>query len=247
MQALTSADLLQLWEAGSEQTLIERSLLFLAKALPEQTPSSLAMLSIGERDEMLLCLREYLFGTKLKNTAACPKCADIVEWESNSRDMHLQPVPPLPANSVLEFVKDDLNIKYRLPNSTDLLRVIRNANSYIADPNKLLTDCIVDIQHNSEAIQVTNLDAETLQALEIQISNDDPQADIGMMLNCPACSNEWEAKFDILSYLWTEIDVWATHLLHEIYLLASAFGWAEKDILNMSPQRRTMYVKLIQA
>lgn len=196
---------------------------------------------------MLLCLREYLFGTKLKNMAACPKCAVIVEWENNSRNMHLQPAPPLPASSVLEFIKDEFNIKYRLPNSTDMLKVIHNASSYIANPNKLLEDCIIDIHQNNQAIKIEDLEAETLKALEIQLSNDDPQADIGMVLNCPACFNKWEVKFDILCYLWTEIDVWATHLLHEIYLLASAFGWAEKDIVNMSPQRRTIYVKLIQA
>jgi hypothetical protein len=247
MQTISPADLLQIWEIGNEQTLIEKTLLLLAKTLPGQTTGSVAMLSIGERDEMLLTLRECLFGTKLVNTAICPRCSNMVEWEINSRNLHLQPVPSFPANNHFVFAKDDIQIKYRFPNSNDLLRVSRSANNYLSDPGKLLTDCIIDIRHNEEPLSPEELPAELLQELDLQMSKDDPQADIGMLLDCPSCSNKWEAKFDIVTYLWLEIDAWATHFLYEIYLLASSFGWAEKDILNMSPQRRKVYIKLIQA
>jgi hypothetical protein len=243
---ITPTELLQLWETGSEQTLIDKTLLLLAKTSPE-TPGTLAMLSIGERDEMLLTLREYLFGTKLLNTATCPYCSNMVEWEINSSDLHLQPIPSFPVNNYFGFVKNDVEIKYRLPNSNDLLKVIRSADAYLLNPEKLLTDCIVDIRCNNKNLGAEALDKDLLRELDLQISKDDPQADIGMLLNCPACLNKWEAKFDIVTYLWTEIDIWATHLLHEVYLLASSFGWSEKDILNMSQQRRKMYVKLIQA
>ncbi|MDB4923289.1 hypothetical protein [Mucilaginibacter sp.] len=244
---ITPAGLLQLWETGSEQTLIEKTLLLLAKTSPAETPGTLAMLSIGERDEMLLTLREYLFGTKLLNTAACPYCSNMVEWEINSSDLHLQPVPSFPVNNYFGFVKNDVEIKYRLPNSNDLLKVTQSADAYLLNPEKLLTDCIVDVRYNNKALGAEALDKDLLRELDLQISKDDPQADIGMLLNCPACLNKWEAKFDIVTYLWTEIDIWATHLLHEVYLLASSFGWSEKDILNMSEQRRKLYVKLIQA
>jgi hypothetical protein len=247
MQPITHAELLQLWEIGNEQTLIEKTLLLLAKTSPEETPGSVAMLSIGERDEMLLTLREHLFGTRLINTATCPHCANMVEWEINSSDLHLQPDPPFPVNNYFGFVKDDIQIRYRLPNSNDLARVTQSPNTYLSNPDKLLIDCIVDIRHNDKVLEAEDLHPDLLRELDLQLGKDDPQADIGMLLDCPSCSKNWEAKFDIVTYLWSEIDIWATHLLHEIYLLASSFGWAEKDILNMSKQRRKMYVKLIQA
>ncbi|RYY36997.1 MAG: hypothetical protein EOP46_04320 [Sphingobacteriaceae bacterium] len=247
MQAIAPAEMLQLWEAGGKQTLIERSLLLLAKALPQQTPASLALLNIGERDSMLLLLREYLFGTRLKNTSACPKCAEVVEWENDTRHLHLQPADTIPIGSIHEFVKGEISIKYRLPDSNDLMKVTRDPLLYLSNPHQLLQDCIVDMHQDNKCITLTDLDNEILEGLDNQISEQAPQADISMMLSCPACRNQWEAKFDIISYLWVEIDVWATHLLHEIYLLASAFGWDEADILNMSGQRRAMYVKLIQS
>lgn len=247
MQAIEPAEILQLWEAGNKKTLIERSLLLLAKALPQHTPASVAMLNIGERDDLLLTLREYLFGTRLRNTSACPRCAEVVEWENDTRHMHLHPGNALPAGSVYEFAKGGVNIKYRLPNSNDLMKVTRDPVQYLSNPHQLMQDCIVHIHQDNKPIELNDLDDSTLESLDRQISEKSPQADIGMVLSCPACKNTWEAKFDIISYLWAEIDVWATHLLHEVYLLASAFGWTEADILNISLKRRAMYVKLIQA
>jgi hypothetical protein len=247
MQTIVSADLLHLWEASGGQTFIERSLMLLAKAWPTKTVASIAMLSIGERDEMLLLLREQLFGIRLKNTSACPKCDEIVEWENDTKQMHLQLLPNFPSAGVRSFIKGDISLNYRLPNSNDLLNITRNPGRYLADPGQLLTDCIFNIRQDKESIKAADLNEAVLRDIETQIGDDDPQADIGILLSCPSCKNKWEVKFDILTYLWAEIDVWATHLLHEIYLLASAFGWAEADILNLSRHRRAMYVKLIQA
>jgi hypothetical protein len=68
-----------------------------------------------------------------------------------------------------------------------------------------------------------------------------------MLLTCPNCCNQWEGQFDIASYLWTEINTWARHMLQEVYLLARAFGWSEYAILTMSPQRRQLYLEMIRA
>jgi hypothetical protein len=73
----------------------------------------------------------------------------------------------------------------------------------------------------------------------------DPQSDMQIALTCPACSQQWSAPFDIVSYLWIEINAWAVRLLHDIHRLATAYGWREADILALSPMRRQFYLELI--
>jgi hypothetical protein len=51
--------------------------------------------------------------------------------------------------------------------------------------------------------------------------------------------------FDIVPYLWTEINAWAMRLLREIHSLATAYGWREADILAMSAVRRHWYLEMI--
>ncbi len=53
--------------------------------------------------------------------------------------------------------------------------------------------------------------------------------------------------FDILSYLWTEIEDWAQRLLVDVHTLAVSYGWSERDILALSPRRRRMYLELLGA
>ncbi|MEA1978379.1 MAG: phage baseplate protein, partial [Chloroflexota bacterium] len=66
-----------------------------------------------------------------------------------------------------------------------------------------------------------------------------------MTLTCPECSHQWEVLFDIASFLWTEINNWAERTLRTVHQLASAYGWAEREILNLSPVRRQLYLGMV--
>lgn len=73
----------------------------------------------------------------------------------------------------------------------------------------------------------------------------DPQADVQLDADCPACEHRWREPFDIASFLWTEISVLARRLLLEVHQLASAYGWSESDILALSPARRNAYLEML--
>jgi hypothetical protein len=64
-------------------------------------------------------------------------------------------------------------------------------------------------------------------------------------LICPACEHRWLVAFDILAYLWSEIDDWAQRMLHEIHILATAYGWPEATVLALTSWRRQYYLNLI--
>jgi hypothetical protein len=75
----------------------------------------------------------------------------------------------------------------------------------------------------------------------------DPLADIQIAISCPACAQGWRAAFDILTFLWSEIEAWAWRMLSDVHTLASAYGWCERDILALSPTRRQFYLEMVGA
>ncbi len=56
----------------------------------------------------------------------------------------------------------------------------------------------------------------------------------------------FSVAFDIVSFLWNELNAWAIRTLREVHILASAYGWSETDILAMSPWRRQFYLEVLE-
>jgi hypothetical protein len=233
MRPLSAAELMYHWETGLQQSLLDRSLGLLATACAAD-PEQIAALSIGERDARLLQLREWIFGSRLLNMAYCPHCAEQVEWETSVQQLRLQPSLQSDTLSSRSLETSGYTIHYRLPNTLDICAAYTNAAA-------LLQRCILEVQPAGTASLPDHVTAALMQ----RMSDEDPQADIRMLLSCPACQHQWEALFDIASYLWAEVHQWALRLLQEVSLLARAFGWSEKDILNMSAQRRKLYLEML--
>ena len=244
MRPLTVVELLNLWEAGLHHTLIEKSLHLLCVACSVPDIQTMAGVSIGERDARLLQLRAWMFGTQLSNMAYCPACSQPVEWETNLRDLQLQPAHAETRPNEFDLGSAGFSLRFRLLNSLDLMAATGNTG---VNAKQLLSGCILKVQHEQQDCGADDLPDEVFEALDKRLDEEDPQADIQMMVNCPACAHEWHATFDILSYLWVEIDSWAKHMLQEVSVLARAFGWSERDILNMSTQRRQLYLEMTKS
>ncbi|MEX6688174.1 hypothetical protein QTN47_11745 [Danxiaibacter flavus] len=242
MRSLTAPELLQVWENGLQHSQTDRSLALLQYASSKDDTNP-ATLSIGQRDARLLQLRKWMFGSKLLNTAVCPSCGEKVEWENDVNDFMLQHSH---ATSDFQIKVDDFELRFRLPVSADIKQVQKGCTD---EENELilLRQCLLEIKRDNEPCLVEDLPRYVLDALEERISKEDAQADITVLLTCPACAHEWLSHFDIQSYLWTEINAWAKNMVQEVYVLARHFGWSEHDILNMSPQRRQLYLQMIFA
>ena len=87
MQSFSAAQLVEVWERGLGQPLVERALTILAVGYPEMTGAELTALSVGERDRRLLALRERLFGKVLKSFAECPRCASSLEFSLDVNEL----------------------------------------------------------------------------------------------------------------------------------------------------------------
>jgi hypothetical protein len=88
---------------------------------------------------------------------------------------------------------------------------------------------------------------EDLDQIGQSLARADPLAETRLALRCPVCESQWEENLDIVSFLWREIEARARRLLFEIHTLASAYGWAEADILSLSEHRRALYFEMAQS
>jgi hypothetical protein len=242
LRPLTNLELLQVWENGLNQPVIEKTLLLLSKACAANTVDEVGRLSIGNRDAKLMQLREWTFGRRLENIATCPHCGESIEWESDVKELYLQSPNADPSVETFALEKNGFNIKFRLPDSFDML----HASTKYGDSRKILAACVLEVYQQDKESAIDDISEEAWDALNQRMAQEDPQADIEMNINCPACLQQWEANFDIVQYLWAEINNWAQRTMQEVYLLARAFGWPEKDILTMSSYRRQLYIEMLK-
>lgn len=238
--------LLDIWERGQTQPPVQRALALLIAATTESSPEQLASLSIGQRDACLLRLREQLFGPRLSGVVACAQCGERLELTFAVGDVEVDAaataVPAAPAGYSLTVA--DYTVGFRLPNSLDLLALATADNSPDL-PYALLERCIVSVSQDGQPRTIAETPAGVLDAVVQRMAQIDAQADVQLALTCPACDHRWLATFDILSYLWGEIEAWARRTLQEVHLLASVYGWHEQDILALTPWRRQSYLNLI--
>ncbi|MEL7046258.1 MAG: phage baseplate protein, partial [Pseudomonadota bacterium] len=71
----------------------------------------------------------------------------------------------------------------------------------------------------------------------------DPQGNVELDITCPSCAEQWQSPFDIVAYLWSELEAWGQRLLGDIHALASAYGWTEAEVLAVTPWRRRQYLE----
>ena len=250
MRALSAPELLSVWERGQAQPPVQRTLTLLAAACPGIPPDALAELSIGQRDARLLTLREWTFGPQLVTIAACPGCGERLELTFNIADIRSPPLSLRERGAggerdveAMSVSVSDHEVRFRLPNSLDLVAT-GGSEDVIATRDVLLERCLLSAHRDGEEIPIDQLPADVVDAVVERMAQADPQADVQLNLCCPACDHRWQATFDIVPFFWNEINAWAQRILREVYLLASAYGWREADILAISPRRRQFYLEM---
>jgi hypothetical protein len=241
MRALSDSELLSLWERGRTCPPARQALVLLAAAFPDTPPEALAAFSIGERDACLLTLHECTFGSELVSLVLCPACGERLELTFDVADIRATPEVAQAESFALSL--DGYTVRFRLPNSLDLMAI---ADQPDADASQMLLErCLLAAEYADEDRAAEQLPTEVLEAVGAQMARADPQADVQLVLDCPACSLHWPAVFDIVSFFWAEIETWAYRTLREIHLLASSYGWREADILAMSQWRRQCYLEIV--
>jgi hypothetical protein len=237
MRTLSSSDCLNLWESGAGMHPLDQGLLALGAALPETPQDALLDWPLGKRNMALAQLRCASFGPRLLGFAVCCRCGEKLEVEIDGQLLAGG------GTDQAQTAKDSIVVNgrsFRLLTTRDLAAAARETDVRLAGI-RLARNCLLESEEPPEWSD------EALDQIGQQLALADPLSETRLALRCPVCENEWEEDLDIVSFVWCEIEARARRLLFEIHILASAYGWAETDILSLSDRRRALYLELAQA
>jgi hypothetical protein len=234
--------LLDVWERGLAQPEQHKVLTLLSAFLPGRSSAELAALPVGFRDSVLLDIRERLFGPGLATVVACPACGEMLEAEVSVGDIRAPFAGD--AGKLRTMSAAGHRLAYRLPATQDLLAIVPGSTVEEAR-GVLLRRCVAEARDEAgEPVDPLLLPEPVARALASRMARADPQADISLALDCPACSHGFAALLDVATFLLRDLHAWALRMLAEIHALASAYGWSEGDVLALSPTRRRIYLEM---
>jgi DNA-directed RNA polymerase subunit RPC12/RpoP len=220
MRRLTAAEVLAVWEAGLSQHPLERALSMLAPALADTSREQLAALPIAERDRLLGRLHVQEFGPRLDCYTECPACGERLDFTATVPDTAEPPVPD----------GNPVRSGGRAPDSNDLLAASRFPDVEQARA-ELIRRCVAPEVGSEQTVD------ELLAGLE--------EAESLVDLTCPDCGHRWQEVLEVGEFVWQRMAQRAKQQLWEVHMLASAYGWSEKDILGMNPGRRRLYLEML--
>lgn len=237
--------LLEMWEHASRLTPAARPIALLALAVPEADADTLARLPLGIRDAHLLRLRQAMFGDGMECLTGCPACGGELEFAVSAGDLLRQAGETGAGDYWLDG--PDYRVHFRPLNSEDLLTLPRFEAGSDEFQAQMLPRCIIDIEGPDGVVELEALPREIADQLAREMEQRDPLAAVWLDLACGHCGHAWQSLFDIASLLWADVDRWARSLLHEVHLFARAYGWTERDVLQLSPSRRAYYLGMIES
>lgn len=240
MRALSDHEVLRVWESGLDEHPIDQALTVLSAALPDAARGDLAALSVGRRDGRLMDVREANFGPRVSGVAECPQCGELLQWDLDLDDVRSTSNDHEEGTNRL--VMDGHELLYRLPDSTDLAAVALGGD-VAHGRDTLLHRCVLEARKDGVQVEVGSLPEVVVAKLAAEMEARDPQAETLLDFECPECGLRWQALFDVLTFLWAELQARARNLLNDVHDLARAYGWSEKDILGMSAVRRRYYLE----
>jgi rubredoxin len=243
VDSLSAHDIFRIWDLGEQRHPVDRTLMLLAAACRDMTWDELARLSIGQRDRLLLALREATFGQRLDSYCECPECRERLEFALSTADLR-PPAVEEKVHDVKSLCIDGIEIQYRMPDSRDLAAAA--CCDDVADARDvLIRRCVAGARREETALGAETLPDSVVAALGNSMTQEEALSEVQVNLCCPECGHRWPVILDIASFLWTEIGAYARRLLREVHTLARAYGWREADILAMSARRRRLYIEQV--
>jgi hypothetical protein len=245
MEALTSADLLDVWERGASKRNHDRALVLLGYARPDLEPAALATVPIGGRDAALLQLRATTFGRTMAAIATCPGCDEQLEIEldvpaSTDPAGHAADPDGRTEGEPIVVAAGSRTVRIRRPTTADLSAALEAAADAGGDPGVARRELIGRLVLDPPR---TGIDGDLERAIEEALGADGT-LDPTIAAICPACGHAWDTWIDVPGFLWTEVAAAARRLAGDVAGLAAAYGWRESDVLALTPWRRQLYLDL---
>src|SRR5918912_4319832 len=204
MRSLNADDIILICERGHGQPAAERAITVLAAAFPEQPAEELRALSLGQRNALLLGVRERLFGPDLTCFSACPNCHERLEFRFSAAALQSS-FTPQTKEMQFEIEAEGYTLRFRPLNSRDL-QAAAGCESLSATRQLLVARALIEARREGEAVDVWKLPEEVISRLVAGLAECDPQAEMLVQTECPVCQARWQTPLDIAQFLYTAIN-----------------------------------------
>jgi hypothetical protein len=241
MPELSATATIDLWEGAEQLPPLERALA-LASAAPSTAGADdeLAKLPLGRRDGRLLGLHRAVAGPLLEATTPCPACGEEVEFSvdvDTLLDEGNAAVSPTPIEA------DGYVVEWRPLDSDDVAAAAAGSDAAAAEAT-LLSRCVTAAHGADGDVEATAVPPSVREALSKALAAADPLAEVLVDIGCAACGATFVADLDVGRLVWDEIRGRAERFLYEVDILARAYGWTEREVLELSEGRRAAYLAL---
>lgn len=217
-------------------------------------------LVVADRQYLLLKLRELTLGDFVRATICCPwpDCGtkimvsftinDIPVTESiHKGSIHKMELSPEAAFET-ERGEPYREVTFRLPNGGDqeLISPLLVQNEAQA-LSLLLQRCLHSIgplQHPNQEV-IDRLSPMARMEIEQQMEAVAPKVELTMESKCPECGRDYAVPFDIQHFFFGELQTSRDLLYREVHYLAYHYHWNEREIMDMSRQKRRTYIEIL--
>jgi hypothetical protein len=211
------------------------------------TREDLRGLLVGDRDYLLLALRELTYGSRFNGLLACPACGQAMDLSFEANDIPLQRRPQPQSRYEADVRRRDggsARVTFHLPTGGDQESLVEDGG---ADPGRvLLARCLESINgHPPSDEDIDALDPTSIDQLDETIEGSSPNVELSMRLTCPTCDHHFDADYDLVPFLIEEFRLSSAQLSREVHTLAYYYHWSRSDILALTKQQRRDYVSLI--
>lgn len=217
-------------------------------------------LLVGDRQCLMLKLREATFGDRVEARIACPwpDCGERIDIDFKISEV------PVRAATLTTRVHDcqlsaeafgvdapdaaAVTVHFRLPNGGDQEALaFQLAANEAGALTMLLWRCIERIGDTVKPSveQVRELPAKARLEIEAHMQALAPDAELTMDTSCPQCGRVFSAPFDLQEFFFGELRTSRDLLQREVHYLAYNYHWSEQEIMSMTRDKRREYIEVL--
>ncbi|MFJ4245040.1 hypothetical protein ACIP17_31075 [Streptomyces iakyrus] len=222
------------------------------------TPDVARELLVADRHFLLLRLRSAAFGDQVRANLLCPwpGCGERVSLAFSLADV---PVVQAPQHSFLHTValssealgEDDpvsADVIFRLPNGSDQEELSELVALNEAEAlTRLLSRCIRRIGPYEPpwGQRIVDLSPRARSEIEECMEQLAPKVEQTMEVTCAACTRMFLVPLDIQRLLFGDLRTDASLLYREVHHLAFHYHWSEREIMEMTRDKRRTYINVL--
>lgn len=218
-------------------------------AIAAPTAEHVRALSVGDREALLLHLRRLSFGSRIDCVVTCPAegCGEAMDVGFDVSDLLVGDAAADAPFERLALPEHGWTAAFRAPDGADQEAAAALARRDAEAAAELLLDrCVVSVTDAAgNAVERAAALPALATLLPERMSRRDPQAEIRLALDCPACGHGFATIFDTADFMAAELKARGRSIFDEVHLIARHYHWSEADILALPAGRRRRYLAMI--